>query len=393
MSISSVEEVQGLYGPFSLSEKIIQKIWMKGDFYQKDLRTSSRKCLKILDPGRWNTSEGPDFREARLEIDGNELVGDVEIHFHAADWFNHGHDRNPNFSRVILHVVLYAPSSDGADCEIPIESLVLLPLLERDLEEYAMEAALLDLEQVNELEWFGRFMAKPLDARWSLLEKLAAARWQQKSNFALKRLNRANWAECCHHSVLEVMGYARNRSTMHKVAAHHSTSDFAAGLDCEKVFQAYRDEWKLSGCRPANHPKLRLQQYVQICKANPDWPEHLRRTLKNAPTVDLEETTAFRREAQAKSLLDDISGNVFQGVIGSKRLNTLLCDAIFPLAQAQLGAAWQAYWHHWYPGDYPDALSRFYRQAGLADSRVPMANGIMQGILVLFATRGEVLES
>lgn len=146
MPISSVEEVQGLYGPFSVSEKIIQKIWQQGDYYQTDLRTTSGKPLKVLDPGRWNTNEGPDFIEARLEMDGRELVGDVEVHFHASDWFNHGHDQNPNFSKVILHVMLYAPASEESASDISIESLVLMPLLERDLEEYAMEAALLDLE-------------------------------------------------------------------------------------------------------------------------------------------------------------------------------------------------------------------------------------------------------
>lgn len=392
MPISSVEEVQGLYGPFSVSEKIIQKIWQQGDYYQTDLRTTSGKPLKVLDPGRWNTNEGPDFIEARLEMDGRELVGDVEVHFHASDWFNHGHDQNPNFSKVILHVMLYAPASEESASDISIESLVLMPLLERDLEEYAMEAALLDLEQVNELEWFGRFMEKSLPEQWALLERLAALRWEQKSNFAEKRLSLADWASCCHQSTLEVMGYARNRAVMHKIAAHYSIADFAAGIDTDTVFEEFRDVWKLSGCRPANHPKLRLRQYAQISAANPDWPDRLMGYLKATTPTDVNEPAAFRKMANTKELLEGISGNVFQGVIGSKRLNTLLCDAIFPLAHAALGEGWQAYWQHWYPGDFPDSFSRFYRQAGLADTHVPMSNGTLQGILLLFASKGELLE-
>ncbi|MGB0742960.1 MAG: DUF2851 family protein, partial [Opitutales bacterium] len=153
MSIPYVEEFQGLYGPFSISEKIIQKIWFQGDFYQGALRTASGKTLTILKPGRWNMNEGPDFREAQLMIEGEEIVGDVEVHFEAQDWFHHGHDQNPNFSNVVLHVVLYEGDRPQLQSE-PAETLVLMPLLERDLEEYAMDAALLDLEQVNELEWF-----------------------------------------------------------------------------------------------------------------------------------------------------------------------------------------------------------------------------------------------
>jgi hypothetical protein len=393
MRITAVQEVQGLYGPFLVSEKVIQKIWLQGDFYQEDLRTTSGKRLKVLDPGRWNMNEGPDFREARLEIDGQEMVGDVEIHFYANDWLNHGHDQNPNFERVILHVLLYGHMTKVSDGQFPpMESLVLMPLLERDLEEYVMEVALLELEQVNELEWFECFMQKPLSRRRAVLEELAAERWQQKSGFARKRLDRADWACCCHESTLEVMGFARNRGVMHKIASLHSISDFSSGIDTEAIFEAFREEWKLSGCRPANHPKLRLRQYAAICAANPDWPNRLLEYLRAAVAVNSTEPTEFRKAAEAKELQALIGQEVFQGMIGSKRLNTLLCDAIFPLSGIALDGRWEAYWRHWYPGDFPDAFARFYRQAGLSDARIPMSNELMQGILALFAGKGEALD-
>ena len=392
MPITTVQEVQGLYGPFSVSERVIQKIWLRGDYYQEKLRTSSGKRLKVLNPGRWNMHEGPDFREARLEIDGQEKVGDVEVHFHASDWLHHGHAQNPNFERVILHVLLYGDSTEGSGLwPDDMESLVLMPLLERDLEEYAMEAALLELEQVNELAWFERFMQKPLSGRLALLEELAAERWQQKSGFAKKRLERADWARCCHESTLEVMGFARNRGVMHKIAARYSIADFSQGIDPEKIFEAFREDWRLSGCRPANHPKLRLRQYAAICAANPDWPDRLWEHLKEAPVIHATEPSEFRKAAGTKELHALISQEVFQGRIGSKRLNTLLCDAVFPLAGVALDERWAAYWRHWYPGDFPDAFARFYRQTGLSEARIPMSNGIMQGILALFAGKGEAL--
>ncbi len=391
--MSAVHEVQGLYGPFSISEKVIQKIWLHGDFYQEDLRTSSGKRLKVLDPGRWNMHEGPDFREARLEIDGEERIGDVEIHFHASDWFHHGHDKNANFRRVMLHVLLYGEQDATASAQVfPEESLVLLPLLERDLEEYAMEAALLDLEQVNELAWFERFIQKPLPERRRLLAELASFRWQQKLGFADKRLSRADWARCCHESTLEVMGYARNRGVMHHIAARYSLDDFCCGIDTDAVFEDYRKDWRLSGCRPANHPKLRLRQYAAICNANPDWPDQLLQCLKGSELVDSAAPADFRKAADTKELLRCISEAVFRGMIGSKRLNTLLCDAVFPLAGVVLDARWQAYWQHWYPGDFPDALTRIYRQADLAERANPMSNGALQGFLVLFSSQGEALD-
>lgn len=392
MQIDAVQEVQGLYGPFTISEKVIQKIWLQGDYYQQDLQTASGKRLKVLDPGDWNMNEGPDFKEARLEIDGVEVCGDVEIHFRVSDWFNHGHDVNPNFRKVVLHVLLYAPEEGDAASGVPIESLVLLPLLERDLEDYAMEAALLDLEQVNELEWFERFMQKSLPERRSLIEQLADERWIQKTAFAAKRLDKADWMQCCHQSVLEVLGYARNRSVMHKVAARHSIADFASGMDPDQIFEAFRADWKLSGCRPANHPKRRLEQYARICAARQDWPDALLQMMGAVESLDAAEPGAFRKTAQTKALLQSISEEVFQSLIGEKRLNTLLCDAIFPLAQAaHTEQNLSNHWRHWYPGDYPDSFARFYRQAGFAAAGIPMTNGAMQGILLLFAGKGEAL--
>ena len=49
-----LQEIQGLYGSFSLSERILQKIWLQGDFDQSTLRTESGKRLRVIDPGRWN---------------------------------------------------------------------------------------------------------------------------------------------------------------------------------------------------------------------------------------------------------------------------------------------------------------------------------------------------
>jgi hypothetical protein len=179
---------------------------------------------------------------------------------------------------------------------------------------------------------------------------------------------------------------------MHKVASRYAIADFAGGLDTDSVYEAFREEWKLSGCRPANHPKLRLRQYARICAANPDWPIRFRELLEKANATDSATTAEFRKVAETKTLLASVSEVVFQDVIGNKRLNSLLCDAIFPLASSVIKGQWYAYWQHWYPGDYPDAFTRFYRQAGLANTRSPMSNGIMQGILALFASKGEALD-
>lgn len=389
METNEVKEIQGLYGPFSLSERVLQKIWLKGDFDQGVLRTESGKRLRVLDPGRWNLLEGPDFLEARLELDGTQLVGDVEVHFHEADWHLHDHGSNPNFADVCLHVVLYPssglPQSVMTTRGTSPELLYLLPLLERDLEDYAVDDALLELEQVEDAEWMLKFLENPLEARRSILREGAAQRWEGKVEFARKRLLGTSWREACHQYCLEVLGYARNRAPMARLALSYTIEDFVSGrADAEALFTEEQVQWRLSGLRPANHPRVRLKQYTEICRTHPDWPERLEAVLSGCAVKDAERTgAAFRKQHGLPELTERIAQEVFSGVISAKRLNTLVCDALLPLAQAAGWTEAEAYWLHWPAGDAPERLHAFLKQAQVIDRAEPFSNGQVQGGLQL----------
>ena len=387
-----VQEIQGLYGPFSLSERVLQKIWLKGDMDQTQLRTVSGKTLRVLDPGRWNLLEGPDFLEARLELDGQKLVGDVEVHFHTSDWQLHAHGTNPNFNDVRLHVVLYAnessPDVRTAKGAVP-ELLYLMPLLERDLEDYAVDDALLELEQVEEVEWMLKFMEHPLEARRGILREAAEARWARKVDFAKKRLTGASWREACHQYCLEALGYARNRAPMARLALSYTIEDFTSGcMRAEAMFEEELGHWRLSGLRPANHPKHRLAQYAKICKERADWPERLESVLATLKMGEGALTgAAFRKSFGLPALIEGISAEVFADTISAKRLNTLICDGLLPLAAAVGRVEAKAYWLNWPAGDAPDTLYRFLKQAQIIDRAEPFANGQLQGGLHLLINR------
>lgn len=69
------------------------------------IATRDGRIIEILFPGRHNDNAGPDFLDVRLSIDGQQWIGNVEIHVKASDWFRHGHDKDPAYGNVILHVV------------------------------------------------------------------------------------------------------------------------------------------------------------------------------------------------------------------------------------------------------------------------------------------------
>lgn len=81
--------------------------------------------LRVLSPGRWNRMPGPDFRNAKLELNGTTLRGDVEVHGKTSDWIAHGHGGDPAYDGVILHVVRRDDTSSGNVAFLP-ESAVLV---------------------------------------------------------------------------------------------------------------------------------------------------------------------------------------------------------------------------------------------------------------------------
>lgn len=71
----------------------------------RELATNDGRRVRVIDPGRRNTDAGPDFFNAKVEIDGCLWAGNVEIHYRASDWHRHGHDDDPAYDTVVLHVV------------------------------------------------------------------------------------------------------------------------------------------------------------------------------------------------------------------------------------------------------------------------------------------------
>ena len=83
----------------------MQYVWQHRLWPRTHLRTVDGRPVQIIDPGRLNTDAGPDFFNAKVSIGGHTWAGDIEIHVRASDWHRHGHDGDPAYDSVILHVV------------------------------------------------------------------------------------------------------------------------------------------------------------------------------------------------------------------------------------------------------------------------------------------------
>ncbi|WP_236973766.1 DUF2851 family protein [Membranihabitans maritimus] len=92
------------YSPL-IKEDFLQYIWRTQKFDKGELRTTQGNFVEVMKSGILNRDQGPDFIDSRVRIGGQLWAGKVEIHTKSSDWKIHGHDDNPDYFNVILHVV------------------------------------------------------------------------------------------------------------------------------------------------------------------------------------------------------------------------------------------------------------------------------------------------
>jgi hypothetical protein len=385
----AVAEIQGLYGPFTFTERLLQKIWLRGEFDAAHAVAEDGRPLRVVHPGRWNLLGGPDFRQARLLLGGEDLAGDVELHLHAGDWAAHAHAVDRAYALVVLHVVLFPPvpgeqarRADGR----PIPTLVLLPLLLHDLEEYAAEEAVEML--ANRPDWRAaeELARLPGAEVHAVLLAQAEARWRQKVRFARRRITRLGWTAASHHASLEILGYRFNRVPMLKTAARAPLAEWTRGaVDVASLFAAEAASWTLQGVRPANHPRVRLGQYATWTRARPDWPERLEKwgdEFASRPVPGALPTSIVRRRLGLSRLRARLGLEILANAVVGNRLDNLVCDGFLPLLAARFERELFPVWFHWLVGDLSPRLHLVLKSLAVFDGRVqPACHGLAQGLL------------
>lgn len=111
-------------------EELLHYVWKHKILPLRELKTTEGCTIEVLNPGMHNTDAGPDFQAAKIKIDGVVWVGDVEIHQHSSDWFRHGHDKDANYDKIILHVAA------DIDCELKYSNGENIPQVQIDVPDY-----------------------------------------------------------------------------------------------------------------------------------------------------------------------------------------------------------------------------------------------------------------
>ena len=259
---------------FKHSEAFLQWIWENLLFDFTDLKTTCGKSLNIIRQGVLNTTDGPDFTHAAIEVDNLIWHGDIEMHVTSNGWNAHDHQNDPNFNTVILHVV-----TDGSPQPVITQNgstpytLNLMPHLPKKLRVF-----LKGFEDPEVLPCSRGISFISEEAFLKQLEKAHIEYFEKKSNDILRfydpeKLPSEAWKHALILSLWDGLGIAHNREPMRETAKQllkvWSGTSVRKGIELALEIAGLINDcsdirWNLKSVRPANHPKQRIAEAVKI---------------------------------------------------------------------------------------------------------------------------------
>ncbi|MBO6587390.1 MAG: DUF2851 family protein [Gracilimonas sp.] len=263
---------------FAHSEAFLQWIWENLLFDFSDLQTTSGHAVTILNPGKKNVSDGPDFKQATLEIDGLRWHGDIELHTKSSNWKSHAHHTDPNFNSVVLHVVADSnPEQVQTQNRSRPYTLNILPYLSEKLHVFLKNFE----EHSPELPCTSGFHFISEEAFYQQIEQAHREYFEKKSDdfltfFDPNLLPSKAWKQALIISLWDGLGIPHNREAMAATAAEllkkWDGQDIieAKAMSLEIAGFANSDSdlnWNYKSVRPANHPKKRIEQAVELSAA------------------------------------------------------------------------------------------------------------------------------
>lgn len=320
-----------------LTERHVQAIWYDRELRPEVLRAEGGEEVRVVSPGEWNLSAGPDFRHAVIEI-GNERVrrvGDVEIHLQPGDWTTHGHGTDPAYANVVVHLVW----SEGTRPPSLPQSTITICIGEQVAKSSSFSLERIDLGAYpfSRLPEHERpcyeFLKNDVDWAGAVLESAGKSRLQMKADRLGRALAMGERGQVFYEEIMAALGYRGNESGFRAVARaiplrvlRSEPANAGVALRTAGAFVA----WNRGSVRPWNAPSVRLQAAAGLFTQT-----HL---------LDLMNADDFSAGGCEK-MMDVLTAN---GYVGRGRAAAILANVIVPFAIAE-GRLWEA--PSWLPAE------------------------------------------
>ncbi|HEY2713319.1 MAG TPA: DUF2851 family protein [Chthoniobacterales bacterium] len=360
------------------SELELQARWFAGDFGRSFIGTAGEE-IEIVQFGTWNREAGPDFSDAAIRVNRDEVRrGSIEFDLAARNWETHGHATNLAFEQTILHVVVdtgprefftrtvghrHVPQVRVNPATLPAGSFSNLPLARPG----RCQAPLRNLPETKIT---------------SMLDAAAQFRLQHKTQ-RLQRLSELHGTdEALFQELAGALGYKQNKlpftllaqrlplknlraapndfeALLFGVAGFLGAPDLAKFDSCTRKYLRIlwdcwwpqragverlilsSGTWHPSGSRPVNHPQRRLGALARIVAS---WPRLLRSLGKDS----LAPARQFFLELQHPYwdfhyTLTSETARAKTAIVGATRVAEIMANVILPWRESRTHTAWREY--------------------------------------------------
>ncbi|MFN3875450.1 MAG: DUF2851 family protein, partial [Flavobacteriales bacterium] len=193
---------------FPYGEDLLQFIWEQGLYNAHALRTTDGRPVEVVRPGRIQRDSGPDLADAQVRVDGQLWAGTVEVHLRSSEWDAHGHQHDPAYENVVLHVV-YEHDAEARTVSgrilptvellprVPTERMGMFRALMRAEGFVPCEQRIAQVGQVRTSAWLERVLLERLERKTLEVEAL------------FRQLN-SDPAELAYHLLARAFGFKVN---------------------------------------------------------------------------------------------------------------------------------------------------------------------------------------
>lgn len=350
-----------------VTERLLQFIWQFQYFDKTDLLSNNGETLEILFPGHYNRNQGPDFLGAKIRVLQTTWAGSVELHLRTSDWMRHGHQHDPYYNNVIMHVVW---EDDSTAAGKQVTSTAAMPILE--LQARVPKILLHRYEQWMLSPSFvacGNGIRTVPELTWkSWKERLLVERMTRKASLVMTHLRQTqyHWDETFWRMLARSFGMKVNTDAFEAIARSlpmtllakqrqrveqlealllgqggllYSRLEDKYSRELQKVYDFQKRKYQLEPIaipllflrmRPVNFPTVRLAQLAMLIHGS----EHLFTNIKETESLaeirkwlsvtaspfwdthyQLHQHSHFKRKTVGESMIDSILINTIAPVL------------------------------------------------------------------------------
>jgi hypothetical protein len=276
-----------------MKEEYLHYLWKMKRIPFHQMHLQDGRSFHVISPGIHNeNNDGPDFYDAKIEIDGLIWVGPIELHVKSSDWFLHKHQFDTAYNNVILHVV-YDDNQPIYQNNRLIPSLELKSIIDNDhfSNYFKLKNGLKNdltcsqhLHSINEI-----YIASTIDrALVSRMERKLADIVQMGSNEPSEllyrliaksfgsKVNQLPFEELTirlPYSFLKQLNKKKRKLAIEYVSGLFHPTQISEFLKEERNLREIASlnlgsvnnkSWKFAGVRPTGFPTVRIQQFAEF---------------------------------------------------------------------------------------------------------------------------------